>query len=210
MSRIRLLIADDHPVVRSGINGLFAHSTEFEVVGEAENGAEAVTLVHALNPDVLLLDLRMPVLNGLGVLQTLQAEHSTTRVLILTSYDTDQDIQHALKLGAIGYLLKDVSREELYQAVRLAATGKAALSSTVSLRVLEYLRSPETQLTEREIEVLQRVALGKSNKEISRDLSISEATIKTHLKHIYAKLDVPDRASAVRLALEKGILRLNT
>jgi DNA-binding NarL/FixJ family response regulator len=205
---IRILIADDHPVVRAGLVGIFSGRAEFAVIGEAEQGAQAVALVESLRPDVLLLDLRMPVMSGLEAMRAILARDASARILILTTYDSDQDIEAALNAGAMGYLLKDAPREELYQAVRAAAQGRRALGMTVSARLLERRAQGGDALTEREMAVLALAAQGKINAAIGQALHISEATVKTHLKHIYAKLDVPDRAAAVAAALARGILRM--
>jgi DNA-binding NarL/FixJ family response regulator len=213
MSRIRIVLADDHPVVRAGIAGLLATQADFEVVGEAANGKEAITLVEALRPDVLLVDLRMPVQDGVATIRVLKAERpgapNAPQVLVLTTYDTDTDILHAVEAGATGYLLKDSPPEELFRAVRATAQGQSVLSPTVASRLVGRTRKPEPGgLSAREIEVLTRVARGTINKVIARDLRISEATVKTHLLHIFAKLGVDDRTAAVTAALERGILRL--
>jgi DNA-binding NarL/FixJ family response regulator len=213
MSRIRIVLADDHPVVRAGIAGLLATQADFDVVGEAANGKEAIALVEALRPDVLLVDLRMPVQDGVATIRALKAERpgvpKAPQVLVLTTYDTDTDILHAVEAGATGYLLKDSPPEELFRAVRATAQGQSVLSPTVASRLVGRARKPETgTLSAREIEVLTRVARGTINKIIARDLRISEATVKTHLLHIFAKLGVDDRTAAVTAALERGILRL--
>jgi DNA-binding NarL/FixJ family response regulator len=213
MSRIRIVLADDHPVVRAGIAGLLATQDDFEVVGEAANGREAIRLVEALQPDVLLVDLRMPVQDGVATIRALRADRpgasSPPQVLVLTTYDTDTDILHAVEAGATGYLLKDSPPEELFRAVRATAQGQSVLSPTVASRLVGRTRRPESgALSGREIEVLTLVARGTINKIIARDLRISEATVKTHLLHIFAKLGVDDRTAAVTAALERGIIRL--
>jgi DNA-binding NarL/FixJ family response regulator len=203
---IRILVADDHPVVRAGIIGMFSGHSEFEIVGETANGEEVAALADQLQPDVILMDLRMPVLGGIEAMQRILRAHNSIRILVLTTYDSDQDIHMALSAGAAGYLLKDAPREELYQAVRLAVQGKTALGMTVSTRLLE----PKEGLSEREIAVLSLAAQGDTSKMIGKKLHISEATVKTHLKHIYAKLGVTDRAAAVALALERNMIRLKS
>lgn len=205
MKPIRILVTDDHPVVRAGIIGMFSGHSEFEIVGEAAHGEAAVTLAHQLQPDVILMDLRMPILSGIEAMQRILSTHPGIRILVLTTYDSDQDIHTALNAGAAGYLLKDAPREELYHAVRLAVQGKTALGMTVSTRLLEQ----KDGLSERETAVLSLAAQGDTSKEIGKKLHISEATVKTHLKNIYAKLGVADRAAAVALALERNIIRLN-
>ena len=209
MAPIRVLIADDHPIVRSGIMGLLATQPDFEVVGEASNGREAVALAGQLKPDVVLMDLRMPEVDGVGAIRELCASLPSVRILVLTTYDTDADILRAVEAGATGYLLKETPREELFGAVRATAAGKSVLSPTVASRLVGRARDPgEKALSAREIEVLMLVARGTSNKLIGRDLQISETTVKTHLLHIFAKLGVDDRTAAVTTAVEKGIIRL--
>jgi DNA-binding NarL/FixJ family response regulator len=205
---VRLLIADDHPVVRDGLRGMFAGDPGFEVVAEAGDGAEAVALAERLGPDVVLMDLRMPRLDGVCAIRTMAERGLPARVLVLTTYDTDSDVLPAVKAGATGYLLKDTARDELVRAVRAAARGESVLSPTVASRLLGQVRAPEQEpLSPREIEVLGLVAAGSTNRETAARLFISEATVKTHLLHIYAKLGVKDRAAAVAVAYEKGLLR---
>jgi DNA-binding NarL/FixJ family response regulator len=204
---IRLLIVDDHPVVRDGLRGILESSPEFEVVGEAGDGAEAVTRAMALQPDVVLMDLRMPGTDGVTAIRRLAECGVTARVLVLTTYDTDSDVLPAIEAGATGYLLKDCPRGELLRAVRAAARGEAALSPAVATRLLGQVRGPAREpLSNRELDVLALVARGGSNREIAARLFISEATVKTHLLHIYAKLGVNDRAAAVATGFERGLL----
>lgn len=206
---IRILLVDDHPVVRAGLSGLLASQPDFEVVGEASHGLEALALLNTLKPDVVLMDLRMPLLDGVGAIRQIRARGTKPQVLVLTTYDTDSEIVRAVEAGATGYLLKDVPREELFRAVRLCARGEAVLSPPIAARMLRRMRgSAEENLSMRELEVLALVAKGFSNKEIARKLKISEATVKTHLLHAFSKLGVDDRTAAVTVALEKGILRL--
>lgn len=200
---IRLLIVDDHPVVRVGMRGIFGGDERFVIVGEAEDGQSAVKLAAELLPDVILLDLRMPVLDGVSAMQKILDAQPQARILILTTYDSDQDIRRALDAGALGYLLKDSPREELYRAVVLAAEGKPVLSMSISGRLFA---GGDDALTEREIEVLAHAGKGETNAGIAKRLHISEATVKTHLKHIYAKLGVTDRAAAVAVALNRHII----
>lgn len=206
---IRILVADDHLVVRSGLNGMLASQPDFTVVGEADDGAEAVRLALRLEPDLILMDLRMPGTDGVAAIEELRAAGSTANVLVLTTYDSDADILRAVEAGATGYLLKDTGREELYDAVRSAASGRTALAPTVADSLMRSLRRPEQQsLSKREVEVLNLVRQGKSNKQIARSLHVSEATVKTHLIHAFDKLGVDDRTAAVSVALEHGVLRL--
>jgi DNA-binding NarL/FixJ family response regulator len=205
---IRLLIADDHPVVRDGLSGMFSGDDGFEVVGEAANGAQAVTLACALEPDVLLMDLRMPEMDGVAAIAELARRKVAARVLVLTTYDTDSDVVRAVEAGATGYLLKDSPRGDLLRAVRAAARGEAALSPSVATRLLGQVRAPAQEpLSQRELEVLELVARGATNREAAAKLFISEATVKTHLLHIYAKLGVSDRAAAVAEAFHRGLLQ---
>jgi DNA-binding NarL/FixJ family response regulator len=208
---IRLLIVDDHPVVRDGLRGMFAGDPRFEVVGEAGNGAEAVTVAEALRPDVVLMDLRMPQVDGVSAIARLRSAGVPSRVLVLTTYDTDSDVLRAIEAGATGYLLKDARRDELFRAVEAAARGEAVLSPSVATKVLGQVRAPaptpaSEALSQRELEVLGLVARGSTNREAAAHLFISEATVKTHLLHIYAKLGVNDRAAAVAEAFERGLL----
>ncbi|MFD2470240.1 response regulator [Amycolatopsis silviterrae] len=204
---ITLLIADDHPIVRDGLRGIFTGERGFEVLGEAAHGAEAVTLAEALRPDVVLMDLRMPGTDGVAAITELARLGNPARVLVLTTYDTDSDVLPAIEAGATGYLLKDSPREELFRAVRAAARGEAVLSPAVASRLMGQMRAPAQEpLSQREIEVLGLVARGSTNKEAAKKLFISEATVKTHLLHAYAKLGVKDRAAAVAVAFERGLL----
>ncbi|GHF85449.1 DNA-binding NarL/FixJ family response regulator [Amycolatopsis bartoniae] len=204
---ITLVIADDHPVVRDGLRGIFAAAEGFEVLGEAADGAEAVALAERLRPDVVLMDLRMPGTDGVTAIGRLAKSGSSARVLVLTTYDTDSDVLPALEAGATGYLLKDAPREELFRGVRAAARGEAVLSPAVASRLLGQMRAPvPEELSAREVEVLGLVASGCTNKQAATRLFISEATVKTHLLHVYAKLGVKDRAAAVAVAFQRGLL----
>ena len=204
---IRLLIVDDHPVVRDGLRGMFTGADGFEVVGEAGNGAQGVRLASSLRPDVVLMDLRMPELDGVSAIRQLVSLGVPCRVLVLTTYDTDSDVVPAIEAGATGYLLKDAPREELFRAVRSAARGEAVLSPSVASRLMGRVRSPaQDPLSGRELEVLGLIARGATNREAAGKLFISEATVKSHLLHIYAKLGVNDRAAAVATAFERGLL----
>ncbi len=206
-STLRLLIVDDHPVVRDGLQGMFAGEPDFDVVGEAADGAEAVTRAELLQPDVILMDLRMPGLDGVAAIGRLAERGVTSHVLVLTTYETDHDVLPAIEAGATGYLLKDAPREELFRAVRAAARGEAVLSPSVATRLVSQVREPAREpLSPRELEVLEMVAHGSTNREAAHRLFISEATVKTHLLHVYAKLGVNDRAAAVAAAFERGIL----
>ncbi|MFF3004025.1 response regulator [Kitasatospora sp. NPDC057940] len=204
---IRLLLVDDHPVVRDGLRGMFSAAPGFEVVGEAGDGAEALVLVAALRPDVVLMDLRMPRMDGVTAIREMAERGLPGRVLVLTTYDTDADVLPAVRAGATGYLLKDAAREELFHAVREAARGASVIAPTVAAKLLGQVRAPVREpLSPRELEVLELVASGATNREAAARLFISEATVKTHLIHVYAKLDVKDRASAVATAYNLGLL----
>jgi DNA-binding NarL/FixJ family response regulator len=207
---IRLLIADDHPVVRDGLSGMFSAEPGIEVVGEAGDGTEAVRLAGLLEPDVILMDLRMPGMDGASAIGELARRGNRARVLVLTTYDTDDHVQSAIEAGATGYLLKDAPRADLLRAVQAAARGEAVLAPAVASRLMGRVRAPwpeQGPLSQRELEVLGLVANGTTNKEAAARLFISEATVKTHLLHIYAKLGVSDRAAAVAEAFNRGLLR---
>ncbi|MFF8382428.1 response regulator [Streptomyces kanasensis] len=210
MTEITLLIVDDHPVVRDGLRGMFAADPGFAVLGEASGGVEAVGLAVRLDPDVVLMDLRMPGGGGVDAIAELARRGARSRVLVLTTYDTDTDTLPAIEAGATGYLLKDAPREELFAAVRAAAAGRTVLSPAVASRLVSAVRSPappaDGALSAREREILSLVARGTSNRAIAAELFISEATVKTHLTHIYGKLGVRDRAAAVATGYDQGIL----
>ncbi|MFD0414447.1 response regulator [Streptomyces sp. NPDC127108] len=204
---ITLLVVDDHPVVRDGLRGMFESAPGFTVLGEAADGVQAVELTARLDPDVVLMDLRMPGGGGVDAIAELSRRGSRARVLVLTTYDTDTDTLPAIEAGATGYLLKDAPRDELFGAVRAAAEGRTVLSPAVASRLVQRVRAPDDErLSTREREVLALVARGTSNRDIAKGLFISEATVKTHLTHIYGKLDVKDRAAAVATAYRRGIL----
>jgi DNA-binding NarL/FixJ family response regulator len=204
---IRLLIVDDHPVVRDGLRGVFSGDAEFEVVGEAGDGAEAVARARGLDVDVVLMDLRMPRMGGVEAIRRLRAADEYVRVLVLTTYDADRDVLPAIEAGATGYLLKDSPREELLRGVRAAFRGESVLSPSVASRLIGKVRNPaQDALSQRELDVLRLVADGSPNREVARKLFISEATVKTHLLHLYDKLGVRDRASAVAEAYRRQLL----
>ncbi|GAA3025407.1 response regulator transcription factor [Kitasatospora sp. NPDC006786] len=204
---VRLLIVDDHPIVRDGLRGAFADSPEFEVVGEAGNGAEALDRVAELKPDLVLMDLRMPVMDGVTAIHRLGESAPGVRVLVLTTFDTDNDVLPAIEAGATGYLLKDAPTEELLRAARVAARGDAMLSPAITKRLMDRVRRPSLGvLSARELEVMRLVAHGSSNKEVAGKLFITEASVKTHLLRIYDKLGVRDRAGAVGEAFRRGLV----
>jgi len=202
---IRVLVTDDHPVVRDGLRGAFTGEPDIEVVGEAASGVEALALVARYHPDVVLMDLRMPELDGVGAIRRLAVSHPAVRVLVLTTYDAETDVLPAIEAGATGYLLKDAPVADLLAAVRAAARGESVLAPSVVGRVLGHLRGPGP-LTRRELEVLRLVADGATNRAAARRLFISEASVKTHLLNAYAKLGVNDRAAAVGEAYRRGLL----
>ncbi|WP_370365187.1 response regulator [Catenulispora sp. GP43] len=211
---IRLLIVDDHPIVRDGLRGVFDGEEGFEVAGEAADGAQALVRAAELGPDVVLMDLRMPAMGGVEAIRRLRVEQPGVRVLVLTTYDTESDVLPAIEAGATGYLLKDAPREDLIRAVRAAAEGQPVLAPTVAQRLMTRVQAPAAPatpageaLTDRELEVLRLVASGTTNRETARTLFISEATVKTHLLHAYAKLGVRDRAAAVSEAYKRGLLK---
>lgn len=204
---VRLVVVDDHPVVRAGIVGLLADEPDLEVVGEAADGAEALGVVDRVDPEVVLMDLRMPGVDGARATELILAAHPGVRVVVLTTYETDADILRAVEAGATGYLLKDTPRQDLVEAVRAAARGETVLAPGVARRLVSQVRGGAERLTGRELEVLGAVARGLSNAEIGAELFISEATVKTHLLRVFAKLGVSDRTRAVTVALERGLIR---
>lgn len=204
---ISVLLVDDHPVVRAGIRAMLEGESDLVVVGEAASGAEAVRVVQVVRPDLVLMDLRMPGLDGVGATGQVLTVAPTTRVVVLTTYDRDADILRAVEAGAAGYLLKDASRADLLAAVRAAARGETILAPSVATRLVRQVRRPRREtLSPREVEVLRLVARGLSNPEIGRELHVSEATVKTHLLRAFHKLGVSDRTAAVTTAMGLGQL----
>jgi DNA-binding NarL/FixJ family response regulator len=205
--KVRVVVVDDHAVMRAGVVALLAPEPGIEVVAEAVDGRQAVELVERLRPEVALMDLRMPGLDGVEATAQIVARGTGTRVLILTTYETDADIERAVEAGAIGYLLKDATREQLADAIHAAARGETVLAPRVAQRLVARMRQPApVALTAREVDVLNAVADGLSNVDIGRRLVIAEATVKTHLLRIFAKLDVSDRTHAVVVALDRGLI----
>jgi len=203
---IRVLIADDHPIVRNGLRGAFAEVPDIQVVGEAANGREAVTRAVAQQADVVLMDLRMPEMDGVAAIAALWKQAPRIRALVLTTFDSEADVLPAVAAGAAGYLLKDAHPEELIRAVRAAHRGEAVLAPSAAGQLMGRVRNPAgPALSKRELEVLQLVADGASNREAARQLFISEASVKTHLQHILDKLEVRDRAAAE--GYRRGLLR---
>ncbi|WP_406289957.1 response regulator [Embleya sp. NBC_00896] len=209
MNPIRLIVCDDHAVVRAGLLALFAGEAGLEVAGEAASGEEAVGLAAALRPDVVLMDLQLVGgIDGVEATRRLLALPEPPHVLVLTMYDTDADVSRAIEAGAAGYLLKAGSPEDLFRAVHDAAAGRTVLAPEVAARLFTRMRKPDTTLTAREVEILQLLARGVGNAEIAKELFISQATVKTHLGHIYAKLGVDTRTAAVSVATERRLIRL--
>jgi len=210
MEKIKILMADDHPVVRAGIRGMLETQDEFQVIAEAENGREAFEQIEKLNPNVVLMDLRMPEMDGVEAIGKIKEKYPDINILVLTTYDTDADIVRAVEAGATGYLLKDAPREELFRAVRATAKGETVLAPVVAARLMGKVRDHGDQaLSAREIDVLMLVARGASNQDVAEKLHVSTATVKSHLIQIYQKLGVSDRTAAVTTAIERGIIRLS-
>lgn len=205
---IRIVLADDHPVVRAGLRAMLAVAPALDVIGEATTPEDAVTLATDLRPDIVLMDLQFGTeQTGADATRRIRALPRPPAVLVLTNYDTDSDILDAVEAGASGYLLKDAPPDELITAVRAAAAGETALAPAIAGRLLARMRSPQPSLSTREIEVLRLVAGGATNNDIAADLHISDATVKSHLVHIYTKLGVSSRTAAVAAARDTGILR---
>src|ERR1700757_4425191 len=204
--RIAVLIADDHSVVREGLASLISRKADMTVIGEASNGREAVDLWKQYRPDVTLLDLRMPELDGVGAIKAIREVDPNAHIVVLTTYDGDEDIYRAIKAGAKAYLLKDTARDALVETVRRVHAGETYLPPQLAAKLAE--RVSGQALSPREIEVLQRMAVGKSNKEIGTELFISEGTVKTHIKSIFSKLDVVSRTEAVAAANRRGLIQL--
>ncbi len=203
---IRVLVADDHPIVRGGIVSLLAGAADVEVVGEAADGLEAVRLADELRPDLVLMDLRMPELNGDEATARILSAHPSTRVVILTTYESDSSILTAIEAGASGYLLKAAPPEEILAGIRSVARGEVALAPSIAAMLVARVAKPAVTLSPRETEVLALVAQGESNPSIAATLFVSEATVKTHLLHVFEKLGVNDRTRAVTKAMELGLL----
>ena len=206
--RTTIVVVDDHPVVRDGIRSMLGAVPDFDVVGEAASGPEAVALVRESDPDVVVMDLRMPGGDGVDAVREIGRTGARARVLVLTTYDTDSDTVAAIEAGATGYLLKDTPAAEIFSAVRATAAGETVLSPAVASRIASHVRTPASgpTLSARERQVITLVARGRSNRSVAEELFVSEATVKTHLTHVYEKLGVTDRAAAVAIAYERGIL----
>lgn len=214
MEEIKILIVDDHPVVREGIGSMLKKEADFKVVGEASNGLEAVEKARELGPDVVLMDLRMPEMDGVEAISRIKAERPEVKFIILTTYSDDEYIFKGIAAGARAYLLKDAPREELFKAIRMVSRGESLIQPVVASRVLDKLaelsrKTPAGDtLSDREIEVLRLMAGGESNKDIADHLSITQSTVKTHITSIFQKLNVTTRTEAVTNALKKGIIQL--
>jgi NarL family two-component system response regulator LiaR len=215
--KIHVLVADDQAIVRKGIHALLATEANIEVIGEAENGKEAIKLVEKLNPDVILMDLQMPEMDGIEAISHITASKPNARILVLTSFATDDKVFPAIKAGALGYLLKDSSPEELVRAIRQVYRGESSLHPTIARKVLQELSRPlapelkptDEPLTEREVDVLRLIARGLGNQQIADQLIISEATVRTHVSNILSKLHLASRTQAALYALQKGLASLD-
>ena len=204
--RIRVLVADDHPVVRTGLAAVIAQEHDLLLVGEAEDGERAVALFREHRPDVVVMDLRMPLMDGIQAIRTITAEFPAARILAMTTYEGDADIRRALDAGARGYLLKDMLLSEVITAIRAVQRGERVIPAAVAMRLAEF---PErSDLTEREIEILRLVARGLSNKEVAKAIGRMDETVKIHLKNTFTKLGVADRTEAVTVALARGLIHL--
>ncbi|MGB3461514.1 response regulator transcription factor [Rhodanobacter lindaniclasticus] len=204
--KIRILVVDDHPVLRDGVAAILQNQADMEMVGEARNGGEAVERFRALRPDVTLMDLQMPGMNGVDAIAAIRTEYPGARIIVLTTYAGDVQAVRALKAGALGYLLKNSLRTELIEAIRDVHRGKRRVQRDVADEIA--LHVVDEALTEREIAILRLVAIGKANKQVGAELGLSEETIKGHLKNIFSKLDVSDRTHAVTVAARRGIIEL--
>jgi two-component system, NarL family, response regulator len=205
--KIRIVVADDHPIVREGIVANLREEREMKVVAEASDGAEALAVVRELQPDVVLLDLRMPTHDGIEILTRLAALDVPVKAIVITTFESPEDIQRSMKAGARGYLLKDCTRQVIIEAIRRVHRGEIYLPPSIAQKLVERIQDP--QLTQRELEVLAAMAAGKSNKEIGSQLFIAEGTVKTHVANLLAKLGVGSRMAAIRKAVQLGLVQMN-
>ncbi|MBX3083387.1 MAG: response regulator transcription factor [Anaerolineae bacterium] len=209
---IRILIADDHPIVRDGLSAVLSTQPDFEVVGEATNGEELLTKAQALNPTIILTDLEMPIIDGVEAIKRLHDTLPAVRIIVLTAFNTDDKIVSSIRAGAQGYLLKGAPRAEIFNAIRTVAAGGSLLSPVVVSTLLEHVRDPQADapdtLTEREMEVLRLIAQGLANKEIAAQLNVTERTVKAHASAIMGKLGAGNRTEAVRMAVQRGLIEL--
>jgi DNA-binding NarL/FixJ family response regulator len=212
--KIRVMVADDHPVVREGLTTMLARESDIEVLGEAQNGREAIEKARELQPDIVLMDLRMPEVDGIEAIRRIKAENPKVKFIILTTYDNDEYIFKGIEAGARAYLLKDAPRSELFKAIKAVNRGESLIEPAIAGKVLDRLAElsrqaqPAESLSERELEVLALIAQGASNKSIAANLQIGESTVKTHIQGIFNKLGVNDRTEAVTQAIKKGLVRL--
>jgi len=206
LPKIRVLCVDDHPLVRKGISSILANELDIHLVGEAGNGKDAVAMFRTHRPDVTLMDLRMPEIDGIEAVKQIRAEFPDAKIIALTSFDGDQEIYRALEAGVRGYLLKEMVHTEVLRAIRLVASGKRLMPPEVAERLTEYF--PKSALTPREVEVLTLVATGLANKEIAAKLGTADGTVKIHVQNILGKLNASDRTHAVTIALQRGIIQL--
>ncbi|MEH2229506.1 MAG: response regulator transcription factor [Nostoc sp.] len=205
-SSIRVLVVDDHPVVRQGLIGMLEEAPDIVIVGQGRNGHEAIAVFQQQQPDVTLMDLRMPDMGGVQAITVICNKFPNARIIVLTTYDTDEEIYQGLRAGAKGYLLKDSEPEELLTAIRTVTRGQQYIPLNVAAKLVQRMTAPE--LSDRELEVLKLVGQGMNNQEISTALNISESTVKTHINRILSKLDVKDRTQAAIIALKRGIASL--
>lgn len=211
MDKIKLLIADDHPVVREGLKTMLQSADEFEVIGQAANGEEAISLTEELKPDVVILDMRMPKIEGIEATCEIKKRVPSAEVVILSTHDQDEYIYRSLQAGAKGYVIKDSGLDELLEVVRAAARGESLLSSNIATKLVDHLSTPQPQrsLTDREQTVLNQLAKGLRNREIAQNLNITERTVKNHVTNIINKLGVTNRTEALAHALRKGLIELD-
>ena len=208
MNPIKIFVADDHPVVRGGLIAVLSTQDDFEIIGEAENGKVLLKEIDLDNTDILFLDLEMPEMDGLEVIQALKTKTTSVKIIVFTVFDTDERIVSAIKAGAKGYLLKGANKEEIFNAVRIVHSGGSLLQPAVANKLFQHISNDTEALSHREMEVLKLISKGKKNSDIAQQLFISERTVKFHVSAILSKLNVKNRTEAVRLALKKGIINL--